>query len=53
MKNHWNSTITRKLDTGGFLSESRDSKPPMYLLLGLEDKDGRQSAASSEGQGRA
>eukprot|EP00069_Balaena_mysticetus_P006147 bmy_18456T0 len=40
----------RKVDTGGFLSESRDSKPPMYLLLELEDKDGHQSAPASEGQ---
>uniref|UniRef100_A0A8C9EAE5 MYB proto-onco like 2 n=1 Tax=Phocoena sinus TaxID=42100 RepID=A0A8C9EAE5_PHOSS len=51
VKNHWNSTIKRKVDTGGFLSESRDSKPPMYLLLELEDKDGCQSAPASEGQG--
>ncbi|XP_065748196.1 myb-related protein B isoform X3 [Phocoena phocoena] len=51
VKNHWNSTIKRKVDTGGFLSESRDSNPPMYLLLELEDKDGCQSAPASEGQG--
>ncbi|CAN0174025.1 unnamed protein product [Rangifer tarandus platyrhynchus] len=53
VKNLWNSTVKRKVDTGGFLSESRDSKPPLYLLLELEDKDGRLSAPSSEGQGSA
>ncbi|KAL0594967.1 Myb-related protein B [Plecturocebus cupreus] len=51
VKNHWNSTIKRKVDTGGFLSESKDCKPPVYLLLELEDKDGLQSAQPVEGQG--
>ncbi|XP_058143107.1 myb-related protein B [Dasypus novemcinctus] len=50
VKNHWNSTIKRKVDTGGFLSESKDCKPPVYLLLELEDKDGFQSAHPTEGQ---
>ncbi|XP_058989346.1 myb-related protein B isoform X2 [Mustela lutreola] len=51
VKNHWNSTIKRKVDTGGFLSESKDCKPPVYLLLELEDKDGCQSARPVEEQG--
>lgn len=52
MKNHWNSTIKRKVDTGGFLNESRDCKPPVYLLLELEDKDSHQNAPAAEGQVR-
>lgn len=52
VKNHWNSTIKRKVDTGGFLSEARDCKPPVYVLLELEDKDGCASAHPREGQVR-
>lgn len=51
VKNHWNSTIKRKVDTGGFLNESKDCKPPVYLLLELEDKDSHQSVHPAEGQG--
>ncbi|XP_059563011.1 myb-related protein B [Myotis daubentonii] len=51
VKNHWNSTIKRKVDTGGFLSESKDCKPPVYLLLELEDKESPQNGHPSEGQG--
>ncbi|KAM6163201.1 myb-related protein B isoform 2-T2 [Rhynchocyon petersi] len=51
VKNHWNSTIKRKVDTGGFLNESKDCKPPVYLLLELEDKDSPPSVLPTEGQG--
>ncbi|XP_051000911.1 myb-related protein B isoform X2 [Acomys russatus] len=50
VKNHWNSTIKRKVDTGSFPNETRDCKP-VYLLLELEDKDRRHSAQPVEGQG--
>lgn len=53
VKNHWNSTIKRKVDTGGFLSESKDCRHPVYLLLELEDKDGCQGPRPPEGQGSA
>lgn len=53
VKNHWNSTIKRKVDTGGFLNESKDCKPPVYLLLELEEKDSHQSVHPADGQVRS
>ncbi|XP_006881601.1 PREDICTED: myb-related protein B isoform X2 [Elephantulus edwardii] len=52
VKNHWNSTIRRKVDTGSFLSDSKDCKPPVYLVLEFEEKDGHpMNVRPNEGQG--
>ncbi|XP_053106693.1 myb-related protein B isoform X2 [Hemicordylus capensis] len=38
VKNHWNSTIKRKVDTGSFFSETKESKP-LYVLVEVEGKE--------------
>ncbi|XP_060628254.2 myb-related protein B [Anolis sagrei] len=48
VKNHWNSTIKRKVDTANFLNETKESNP-LYLLVEVEDKES-QNVQETENQ---
>lgn len=41
VKNHWNSTIKRKVDTGSLLNETKESNP-LYVLVKLEGQESQQ-----------
>ncbi|XP_008117286.1 myb-related protein B [Anolis carolinensis] len=48
VKNHWNSTIKRKVDTANFLNETKESNS-LYLLVEVEDKES-QNVQETENQ---